>query len=547
MGGIICQANDRKRNPENKENKDGNNYRDLTINNQYKGRRNSQSKIISRNEGNLKFESKTEFRKLNKISIDTNLLVSRGNNNPKDNYKRIKILGQGSFGTVFLVKHKIINNYFAMKVIKKISRNEQEEISLMNEINILRKLDHPNIVKIHDFYTTKTEYILVTEYCKEGELFFEIKNFAPFNEALAGWYMRQILSAVSYCHKLKIIHRDLKPENILIYEKNKNGFNTIKIIDFGTALIFNNNINDKSLTGSVYYICPEVLSKNRKYTEKCDVWSCGIIMYILLTGLPPFNGENDEEIMAKIINGRFDMEKYPWPIISAQAKDLIKKLLEFDSMKRISAEEALQHPWFESEQVKSNDNEGLFKIKNPNKLLNNLINYKSDNILRCTIIAYLVHNNIQLNQVHEAIKLFNKIDRNGDGQISREELYKGLENFLNLSGKELEEKVNIIFNNIDTDHNGYIEYEEFIRAAVDKEYFLSDIFLRFAFDYFDRDNNGSITFNEIKQIFNQNDKNKNNDEAQKELQKNFDEMDLNGDGILSFDEFVEMTKKIIKD
>ena len=241
------------------------------------------------------------------------------------------------------------------------------------------------------------------------------------------------------------------------------------------------------------------------------------------------------------------MEKYPWPIISAQAKDLIKKLLEFDSMKRISAEEALQHPWFEIEQVKSNDNAGLFKVKNPNKLLNNLINYKSDNILRCTIIAYLVHNNIQLNQVHEAIKLFNKIDRNGDGQISREELYKGLENFLNLSGKELEEKVNIIFNNIDTDHNGYIEYEEFIRAAVDKEYFLSDIFLRFAFDYFDRDNNGSITFNEIKQIFNQNDKNKNNDEAQKELQKNFDEMDLNGDGILSFDEFVEMTKKIIKD
>ena len=137
MGGVICQANDRKRNPENKENKDGNNYRDLTINNQYKGRRNSQSKIISRNEGNLKFESKTEFRKLNKISIDTNLLVSRGNNNPKDNYKRIKILGQGSFGTVFLVKHKIINNYFAMKVIKKISRNEQEEISLMNEINMV--------------------------------------------------------------------------------------------------------------------------------------------------------------------------------------------------------------------------------------------------------------------------------------------------------------------------------------------------------------------------------------------------------------------------
>jgi len=544
MGGVICQANDRKKNPESKENKD--NYKDITINNQHK-EISSQSKIISRNVSSIKYESKTEFKKSSRITIDTNLLVTKGINNPRENYKRIKILGQGSFGTVFLVKHKLINNYFAMKVIKKTNKNIKEEDSLMNEINILRKLDHPNIVKIHDFYNTKTEYILVTEYCQEGELFYEIKNFAPFNEALAGWYMKQILSAVSYCHKLKIIHRDLKPENILIYEKNKNGFNTIKIIDFGTALIFNKNIKDKSLTGSVYYICPEVLSKNRQYTEKCDVWSCGIIMYILLTGLPPFNGENDEEIMTKIINGKYDMEKYPWPIISPEAKDLINKLLEFDSMKRISAEEALQHPWFESEQVKSNDNAGLFKIKNPNKLLNNLINYKSDNILRCTIIAYLVHNNIQLNQVHEAIKLFNKIDKNGDGQICREELYNGLEDFLNLSGEELQEKVDIIFNNIDTDHNGYIEYEEFIRAAVDKEYFLSDIFLKFAFDYFDRDKNGAISFNEIKQIFNENDENKYNNEAQQELQKNFDEMDLNGDGILSFEEFAQMAKNIIKE
>ena len=433
-----------------------------------------------------------------------------------------------------------------MKVIKKTNKTEKDEI-IMNEINILRKMDHPNIVKINDFYITNSEYVLVTEYCPEGELFYEIKNFAPFNEALTGWYMKQILSAVCYCHKLKIIHRDLKPENILISKKNKNGFNLVKVIDFGTAIIFNKNKNDKSLSGSVYYISPEVLSKNRNYTEKCDVWSCGIIMYILLTGLPPFNGDSDEEIVTKIKNGRFNMDKYPWPIISSQAKDLIKKLLEFDPHKRVTAEEALSHPWFESKQVQSEDNAGLFKIKNPNKLLNNLINFKSDNILGSAVFAYLIHNNIQLNQVHEAIKLFNKIDKNGDGQISREELYKGLENFLKLSGKELKEKVDTIFNNIDTDHNGYIEYEEFLRAAVDKEYFLSDNFLRFAFDYFDRDKNGEISYNEIKQLFYQNDKNKHNTEAQNQLMKNFEEMDINGDGVLSFEEFVKMTKKLVKE
>ena len=542
MGGVICSTNDRKKNPQIKDSNSDEENSENGERGTSPSKNNNQVRSPKKN-----YKNEIKINTQNKVTIDTNLLVTKGTNNPNDNYKRTKILGQGSFGIVYLVKHKQLNCYFAMKVIKKNNKNEKEEQTLMNEINILRKMDHPNIVKINDFYTTKTEYILVTEYCPEGELFYEIKNFAPFNEALTGWYMKQILSAVCYCHKLKIIHRDLKPENILIYQKNKNGFNTIKIIDFGTARIFNKNKYDKSLTGSVYYISPEVLSKNRSYSEKCDVWSCGIIMYILLTGLPPFNGENDEEIMTKIMNGKFDMNKYPWPIISSQAKDLIKRLLEFDCNKRITAEEALQHPWFESKQVKSEDNAGLFKIKNPNKLLNNLINYRSDNVLKCAILAYLVHNNIQLNQVHEAIKLFNKIDKNGDGQISREELYKGLENFLKLSGKELQDKVNIIFNNIDTDHNGYIEYEEFIRAAVDKEYFLSDNFLRFAFDYFDRDKNGQISFDEIKQIFYQNDKNKHNSEAQKQLQKSFEEMDINGDGILSFEEFVEMTKKIIKD
>ena len=544
MGGVICNANDRKRKTEEKN--DNQKIKDIDNEIIEKNDENENIEFTFPTKADSKKDSKNEDNGLspNKVALDTNLLVSKGTDSIKNNYRRTKILGQGSFGTVFLVKHKLLNNFFAMKVIKKVNKNEKDDV-IMNEINILRKMDHPNIVKIHDFYTTSTEYVLVTEYCPEGELFYEIKNFAPFNEALTGWYMKQILSAVTYCHKLKIIHRDLKPENILISKKHKNCFNIIKVIDFGTAIIFNKNKSDKSLTGSVYYISPEVLSKNRNYSEKCDVWSCGIIMYILLTGLPPFNGDTDEEIMKKIMKGKFDMKKYPWPIISSQAKDLLKKLLEFDPNKRITAEEALSHPWFESKQVKSQDNEGLFKVKNPIKLLNNLVNYRSDNILRSTVFAYLIHNNIQLNQVHEAIKLFNNIDKNGDGQITREELYKGFEKFLKLSGKDLQDKVDIIFNNIDTDHNGYIEYEEFIRAAVNKEYFLSETFLRFAFDYFDRDKNGEISFNEVKQLFFQNDNNKHNSEAQKQLMKNFKEIDINGDGILSFDEFVKMSKKML--
>ena len=481
----------------------------------------------------------------NKVTIDTNLLTSGGTNNTFYDYHKIKLLGQGSFGTVYLVKNKKLNNNFAMKIIEKSSDDEEKEDEIKNEINILRKLDHPNILKINDFFSTKKEYFLITEFCPEGELFYEIKNFAPFDEALAGWYMKQILSAVNYCHKSKIIHRDLKPENILIYQRNKKGFNSIKIIDFGTAILFNKK--DKNLAGSIYYLAPEIISKNRKYTEKCDIWSCGIIMYILLTGKPPFNGDSDEEILKKILQNHLDLEKYPWSVISLKAKDLIKKLLETDTKKRITAEEALNHEWFKCKQVNTQETSGLFKVKNPDLLLNNLINYRTDNPLRCAVLAYLIHNNMQLEHVHEAIKLFNKIDLNGDGQISKDELYIGLKDFLELSGDKLKNNVDIIFNNLDTDHNGFIEYEEFIRAAVNKKIFYSTNYLRFAFDYFDRDKNGCISFDEIKNIFFINEKNKKDSKAQEQLKKCFQDSDINGNGNLTFDEFIKMTKNIIEE
>ena len=479
------------------------------------------------------------------VAIDAQFLVNQGQQNPRNIYIREKTLGQGSFGTVYLVKHKVLHRYFAMKVIKKTSKKKEEEENLMNEINILKRLDHANILKITDFYSLKNEYEIITEYCQEGELFDEIKNNAPFNETLTGWYMRQILSAVCFCHSHHVVHRDLKPENILIFKRVKSGFHPIKIIDFGTAKVFRKEKSEHMLIGSAYYIAPEVLQRN--YTEKCDVWSCGVIMYILLTGRPPFNGASEEEIMKKIEQGTFEMNKYPWGIISEEAKDLIKSLLQVDPNKRYTAEAALKHPWFESEAVKAGSVAYTIKKKNLEKLLRNLTKYKSDNALRCAVIAYLVHNSTQLSQAHDAIKLFNQIDKNGDGKISREELLDGLQLYLKLSGKKLREEVEIIFNNIDTDHNGYIEYEEFIRAAIDKEYFLNESFLRFAFNYFDSDQSGGITLEEITNLFYQNENNKKDSKAQNQLKECFKEIDINGDGELSFEEFVKMMKNIILD
>ena len=479
------------------------------------------------------------------VTLDSNVFVGKGSTDPNQLYIRKKILGRGSFGIVYLVKHKELSRYFAMKVIKKTSKNKEEEENLMNEINILRKLDHPNILKITDFYPLKTEYNIITEYCQEGELFDEIKAHAPFNEILTAWYMRQILSAVSYCHSMNIIHRDLKPENILIVKRVKNGFHPIKIIDFGTAKVFQKEKSEHLLIGSAYYIAPEVLSRN--YSELCDLWSCGVIMYILLTGRPPFNGINEEEIMKKIKEGNYDLSKYPWGIISEDAKNLVKGLLQIDPKKRYSAQEALNHKWFQSEKIKTNKSAYDIKHRQVNKLVDNLIKYRSDNILRCAVIALLVHNSIQLNQAHDAVKLFNKIDKNGDGKITREELFNGLQPYKKeITDEELRKQVDTIFNNIDTDHNNHIEYEEFVRAAIDKNNFLSVNFLQFAFNYFDKDHDGGITYEEVKNKFYQNDKNKNSYKAQEQLQKAFNDIDINGDGKLSFEEFGKMMENIIK-
>ena len=488
-------------------------------------------------------ELKIQSDKKNVVSIDSNVFVVKGETSPDLFYIREKTLGHGSYGTVYLVKHKQLHRYFAMKVIKKSHKNKSEEDSLMNEINILRKMDHPNILKMTDFYNQKKEYDIITEYCQEGELFNEIKTYAPFNETITGYYMKQILKAVCYCHGMNIVHRDLKPENILIVKRMKNGCHPIKIIDFGTAKIFSKEKKETLLIGSAYYIAPEVLDRN--YTEKCDLWSCGVIMYILLTGRPPFGGNTDMEIMQKIKSGKYDLTKYPWGIISKEAKDLIKDLLQLNPGQRLSAEKALKHPWFSTKQVKQIESLNNLTKHNTLKLVENLTKYRSDNILRCAVIAYLVHNNTQLKEAHEAIKLFNRIDENGDGRITKEELYNGLQHYLNKKGDELKEEVELIFSHIDADHNGFIEYEEFIRAAIDKNYFLSDNFIKFAFSYFDRDGSGNITMEEVKNLFYLNEKNKKSSEAEKQLKSSFDEIDINHDGSLSFEEFVQMMKNII--
>ena len=485
-------------------------------------------------------ENPNEFVSSTTINLTNDIIVSQSKADPGLDYKKLNFLGEGSFAAVYRVQNRITDAVRAMKVINKSSTcSAEDDKEIFNEINILRTMDHPNILKIFEFYSNRESYSIVTELCSGGELFQEIVDKGPFTETYSAYVMYQIFSAINYCHKMNIIHRDLKPENILIVDRDKNNYPRIKICDFGTSKMVEKGAVQKKLVGSSYYIAPEVLKK--RYNEKCDIWSCGVILYILLSARPPFGGDSDSEIMERVALGKYDIESKPFNKISKSAIDLIQKLLLMDVNKRISAEDALNHPWFKENKAKELYNQ----IKDENtlkKLINNLKNYKSDSVIQETALAYLVHNFPQMKDVVNACKLFNQIDTSGDGKITQAELLKGLQK--KIKSDTLEEDVSKIYKNIDMDNNGYIEYEEFVRAAVSKERFLSENILKYAFRYFDKDGSGEITFDEIEEVFKQSiaDKNK----VHESLKKIVSEVDINGDGVISFDEFSIVMKKMLK-
>jgi len=487
--------------------------------------------------------SHTVITKNNLVALNNDVIVSGNEVNPEKIYIKKKLLGSGAFGEVWLVHHKDLDRDFAMKIIKKRKNKSNEEKEILNEIEILKKLDHPKILKIIDFYSKIKKYYIITEYCPEGELFNEIIKVGRFDEGQTAFIINQILKAICYCHSNQIIHRDIKPENIMITKREKNGCLQVKLIDFGTAKIFEKGHQENRYVGSSYYMAPEVLK--RKYDEKCDLWSIGVIFYILLTGRPPFDGNDDDEILKNVEKGVYDKTTYPYPSLSSLAKDLINKLLQYDPKKRISAEESLEHQWFKTAEFKKKDKVNTIPHELAKQLISNMTKYKSNNMLKCAVIAYLVHHLTNTEECMEASKLFIKIDLNSDGKIEKHELIQGFEKYWGMSGDEVKEKVDIIFANIDTDFNGFIEYEEFVRAAVNPSIFMSQNYLKFAFNYFDRDSSGDITFEEIKKRFSQN-SNYNSEKMDSELKDIFAKIDINNDGSISFFEFCKMMKNIME-
>ena len=468
--------------------------------------------------------------------LNSEVIVSENKAGIEDNYIKEKMLGEGSFGQVWLARHKTFGKEFALKIIEKGPYSNSKQIE--NEIAILKKLDHPCILKIAEFHSTPNKYYLVTDYCRDGELFDLIKERDSFTEREASFILYQVLLAIRYCHKMRIVHRDIKPENILITGKESSGLLYVKLIDFGTAKIFNESHKNKALVGSSYYIAPEVLRGN--YDEACDLWSIGVIMYIMLVGTPPFNGEEDDDILNAVKIGHYDTTLPQYQRLSPSAKDLMSKLLKYQPNERITAEEALKHPWFNTEDILRINylDENLAK-----SLLSNMENYKSDNIIKCAVLAYLVHQNTSLKECQDASKLFNSLDKDHDGKLSKNDLIYAYKEYFNLSDQQAMNKADYIFKNIDTDSNGMLENEEFIRACINPIIFTSPNYIKVAFDYFDKNKDGNISIAEIEEKFFHGIKQTPN--SKMKLQKMFEQIDVDKSGFINFEEFSYMIRGVI--
>jgi calcium-dependent protein kinase len=444
----------------------------------------------------------------------------------RDTYRIGGKLGDGAFGSVRKITHRVTGEVRAVKTIhKKSLRTPEEQATFFNEVSVLRALDHPSILKLYEFYQDDKNYYLITEFCAGGELYDRIINAGSFSEAVAAGIMRQILSCIMFCHSKGVVHRDLKPENFLFENSSPNS--PLKVIDFGTAQFFTPGQVLTAKFGTPYYIAPEVLRKH--YNEKCDIWSAGVNMYILLCGFPPFGGNSDEQILKKVAAGRFNFPSPEWDSISAEAKDLITMMLTLDLDRRPTAREALSHRWLQHashEPLNASSASGIFR---------NLQSFKTERTLQKATLTFIASQLSTNAEKADMITIFQSLDSDNSGTLSRDELIRGFEQLFGAQVEDVESEVDRIMEEVDTDRSGEIDYTEFAIATMNRQKLVSREHLETAFRAFDLDGNGTISKDELRTMLGGN--KHYSDEVWEGIVK---EVDQNGDGVIDFREFMDM-------
>ncbi|XP_022151392.1 calcium-dependent protein kinase 26-like [Momordica charantia] len=439
----------------------------------------------------------------------------------KEHYSLGRKLGHGQFGTTFLCVEKSTGKEYACKSIAKRKLATMEDVEdVRREIQIMHHLvGIPSIVSIKGAYEDAVAVHVVMELCEGGELFDRIVKRGHYSERQAAELARTIVGVIEACHSLGVMHRDLKPENFLFVDGREDS--PLKAIDFGLSIFFKPGQIFSDVVGSPYYVAPEVLCK--LYGPESDVWSAGVMLYILLSGVPPFWAESEQEIFDEVLHGELDFTLEPWPSISESAKDLVRKMLVRHPKERITAHEVLCHPWLQVDGVapdKPLDSAVLSRLKQ----------FSAMNKLKKMALRVIAES-LSEEEIAGLKEMFKMIDTDNSGQITFEELKDGLKRFgANLNENEIQD----LMQAADFDNNGCIDYGEFIAATLHLNKAGREDHLFAAFQYFDKDGSGYITQDELQQAC------EDFGIENVHLEDMIREVDQDNDGRIDYNEFVAM-------
>ncbi|CAJ1422038.1 unnamed protein product [Effrenium voratum] len=437
-----------------------------------------------------------------------------------------KKLGEGSYGSV--CKATNISTK-AIRAVKTIAKTQMKNIErFKQEIAIMKMMDHPNIIKLYESFEDLRNIYLVMELCAGGELFDRIIESGHFSEVQAAILMQQIIRAIYYMHENHIAHRDLKPENFLFMTKDPIEKNFLKIIDFGLSCKFT---PDQALTtkaGTPYYVAPQVLAG--KYDQQCDIWSCGVIMYVLLCGYPPFFGESDADVLAKVRLGNFNFNPADWKNVSDDAKSLIRWMLKMNPRDRYTAEQALNHEWIKNKAPRA------AAVPLRSNFVDNLRGFQSQNKLKKAAL-HIIAGQLNEDEIKKLRDVFTSLDKNGDGLLTHAELKDGM---AKAGLKEIPPDLAAIMDGVDADGSGVIDYTEFLAATLDRQQYMKEDVCWAAFRVFDRNGDGHISTTELKQVLSSSEV----EDAlgTKAIADLMVEVDSNGDGMIDFEEFMTMMR-----
>ncbi|ETW08429.1 serine/threonine protein kinase, variant [Aphanomyces invadans] len=431
-------------------------------------------------------------------------------------YKVIRELGTGAFGVVNLVQNIATGDQYAMKEIT-IGPNAKLSV-LRNEINLWRGLQHPNIVRLVETYESATHIHMIMELCTGGHMLNAVKTRKQaFPEDQAKEIVRKLSSSIYYLHLKNICHRDIKLENIL-YETDQDG-SDVKLCDFGASTLFRNGVLMQTVLGSVVYMAPEFLEG--QYTQACDMWSLGVVMYMLLSNSMPFHGNTEEELIESIFAAKVSFEDEVWKDVSLEAKSLIKKLLNPTVAERYSSLQVLRHPWIAS--AKTNN----LPTQDIDRIITQLSEYASfSRMKRAALLAVAFCSpSIDTTAIRKAFDQLNV-------------LHNGVLTLLDLEQASLTDQYPTvdfqkIFQSLDIENSNQVNFLEFVSATMTVN-LQSEKVLRKAYGLFSPDETkGGITEASLGRVLGC-------DFDEASVKEMIRTADVNKDGAVNYNEFVNL-------